>query len=115
MRQAGILAAAGIVALGQMIDRLAEDHENAKKLAVGLASIPGIELNPEAIRTNIVYFELSDDVPWSAAEIARKLLDDGRVLIGVSGARKFRAVTHYWVGSNEVEILLGQLRLALAA
>jgi threonine aldolase len=114
MRQAGILAAAGIVALEKMIDRLAEDHENARKLAFGLAAIPGIELNPEEIRTNIVFFELSDDVPWTAVEIARKLRDDGRVLISVNGARGFRAVTHYWVGSNEVELLLGQLQLALA-
>ncbi len=114
MRQAGILAAAGIVALEEMIDRLAEDHENARRLAMGLAAIPEIELNPEDIQTNIIFFELSDDVPWTAADIARKLRDDGQVLIGVKGERGFRAVTHFWVGSNEVEELLGQLRLALA-
>ena len=114
MRQAGILAAAGIVALEQMIDRLAEDHENARCLALGLAAIPGIELNPEEIQTNIVFFELSDDVPWAADEIASKLKEEARVFVSVTGARAFRAVTHYWVGSNEVEILLGQLQTALA-
>lgn len=114
MRQAGVLAAAGLVALEEMIDRLAEDHKNARKLALGLAAIPGIELNPEEIKTNIIFFELSDDVPWTAAEIARKIREDGQVLISVTGARGFRAVTHYWVGSNEVEVLLGQIQLALA-
>ena len=87
MRQAGILAAAGIVALEEMIDRLAEDHENARRLAMGLAAIPEIELNPEDIQTNIIFFELSDDVPWTAADIAdwsqrRARLSGGHSLLG---------------------------------
>ncbi|UCG23422.1 MAG: DegT/DnrJ/EryC1/StrS family aminotransferase [Chloroflexota bacterium] len=114
MRQAGILAAAGIVALNEMTDRLVEDHENARRLALGLAAIPGIDLNPEEIRTNIVFFELSEDVPWTAAEIARELREKERLLISVTSERGFRAVTHYWVGPDEVAILLGQLQLALA-
>jgi threonine aldolase len=114
MRQAGFLAAAGIVSLDEMIDNLSRDHDNARQLAEGLAAIPGIRLSPEDIRTNIVFFEFEDGVPWLAAEVAGRLRDDGKVLLGVTGERGFRAVTHYWVGPGEVETLLHQLRLILA-
>ena len=61
MRQAGILAAAGIVALNEMVDRLAEDHANARRLADGLANIPGIAIEPETVETNILFFALAPD------------------------------------------------------
>ncbi|MDJ0885477.1 MAG: low-specificity L-threonine aldolase, partial [Desulfobacterales bacterium] len=76
MRQAGVLAAAGIVALETMTTRLAEDHANAQHLARGLSALPGIELNPENVRTNIVYFNLAPPAP-SAAEIVDRLSERG--------------------------------------
>ena len=70
MRQAGVLAAAGIVALTEMVDRLAEDHANARRLAEGIAELPGIRLNPSAVKTNIVIFALnrSDLTPQQLAD-----------------------------------------------
>ncbi|MEJ2758205.1 MAG: low-specificity L-threonine aldolase, partial [Anaerolineales bacterium] len=81
MRQAGILAAAGIVALDTMVDRLAEDHRNAKTLADGLANIPGSAIEPETQHTNMVYFSLTSDIPLSLAEFREKLASHG-LLIG---------------------------------
>jgi len=63
MRQAGVIAAAGIVALEEMVDRLAEDHANAKRLAYGLANISGIAIQPERFQTNIVIFEPPTNIP----------------------------------------------------
>ena len=63
MRQAGVIAAAGIVALETMIDRLADDHANARKLADGLALIPGLTLAQEEVPSNIVIFDLSPSLP----------------------------------------------------
>ena len=60
MRQVGIIAAAGIVALEHMVERLQEDHEKASRLAQGIAAIPGIRLDPDRVRTNIVMFDVSD-------------------------------------------------------
>ena len=80
MRQAGVLAAAGIVALSEMTGRLAEDHANARRLADGLAEIEGLDLDPETVRTNIVYFEIRPD-GLPAAELAARLnLQGVRVL-----------------------------------
>lgn len=113
MRQAGVIAAAGLVALRKMVGRLGEDHDNARHLAVGLAQIPGLRIDPEAVKTNIVFFELADWVPEDAGQIAAKLKLDTGILLYVSGKRRFRAVTHYWVGPREVEALIDGLRLIL--
>jgi threonine aldolase len=80
MRQAGIIAAAGLVALDSMVDRLADDHANAQQLAKGLAALPGIEVDPATIETNIVYMELgdADGGEVSAALKARGVLANGR-------------------------------------
>jgi threonine aldolase len=114
MRQAGVLAAAGIVALDEMVDRLTEDHVLAKRLATGLAAMPGIKLDPAEVQSNIVYFDLDEDVPWTAAEVAQRVLESSGARIGLSGDRSFRAVTHYWVGSRDVDTLLEHLKLALS-
>jgi len=114
MRQAGIVAAAGIVAIEEMIDRLADDHRVAKQLAIGLSEIEGIRLDPNEIRTNIVMFELDDSVQRSVEDVAQAVFDDSGVLIGTRGERGFRAVTHYWVGTDDVERLLVQVRKALS-
>ena len=102
MRQAGILAAAGIVALEGMVDRLAEDHARAKRLAKGLAQIPGIELDPGSPYTNMVFFSLNADVPLNASEVASALEKHG-VRVGATGSRRFRLVTHYWINDTGVE------------
>jgi threonine aldolase len=80
MRQAGIIAAAGLVALDSMVERLADDHANAQQLAKGLAALPGIEVDPAAIETNIVYMELGDagGGEVAAALKARGVLANGR-------------------------------------
>lgn len=106
MRQAGILAAAGIIALDQMVDRLAEDHANAQRLAQGLAQIPGVDINPETVQTNLVFFNLSANLSISAAEFIDRLEKEHNVKIGGRGGREFRAVTHYWIDSQAVDKVL---------
>ncbi len=101
MRQAGILAAAGIVALETMIDRLAEDHARARALAQGLARLPGIRLPMGMPATNMVFIALDENLPLDAAAFAARLADHG-VRVGVIGPRQFRLVTHYWIGDAEV-------------
>jgi threonine aldolase len=102
MRQAGVLAAAGIVALEQNIDRLAEDHARARCLAQGLARIPGILLDANSPHTNMVFLSLSQEIPYPAEQVAEMLAERG-VLVGVVGARRFRLVTHYWIDDRAVE------------
>jgi len=104
MRQAGVLAAAGIVALEQMVDRLGQDHANAQALARGLAAIPGIVLDPQRVRTNIVYFDLAP-ATLSAADLAGRLAQQG-VRVLASGPRTVRAVTHCDVSGAEIDIAL---------
>jgi threonine aldolase len=102
MRQAGILAAAGIVALETMIDRLEEDHARARKLANGLKNNPALILDPGTPYTNMVFCSLSDQVPWDGEEAAARLKDKG-ILVGGAGQRRFRLVTHYWIDDAAVE------------
>lgn len=111
MRQAGIIAAAGIVALEQMTDRLDEDHRRAKRLAEGLAEIPGIDVAP--VSTNILYFELTDEVEKSPAEVEAELQKEG-VLVNSRGGGRFRAVTHYWINDSDVDRAIRAVREALA-
>jgi threonine aldolase len=101
MRQVGVLAAAGIVALETMIDRLAEDHANARRLAEGLAGLPGIVLDPDAVFTNIVIFETAPDA-LSPSDLAAGLSRRG-VKLSPIGGRRLRAVTHYGVSVNDVD------------
>ncbi len=106
MRQAGVLAAAGVVALRSMIDRMADDHANAKKLAIGLKQIPGVIVNPDMVRTNMVFFELSDELPFTRQEVVEELRQRANIWLGLTGQRSFRAVTHYWIGEKDVELFL---------
>ncbi len=110
MRQAGIIAAAGIVALETMIDRLADDHAHARRLAEGLADLPGIALDPACMKTNIVFFDLTGGM--TARQLTERVAREG-VLIGVSGERRIRAVTHYGVERADIETALGVIRRAL--
>lgn len=93
MRQAGILAAAGLIALDEMPLRLQEDHSNARFLAAGLAAIPGISLPPEPPQTNIVIFDVSA-TGRTGPEISRALREHG-VLLNAISPTAMRAVTHY--------------------
>ena len=101
MRQAGILAAAGIVALEDMVDRMAEDHENARLLAEGLAATPGIGLDPQKIQTNIIYFDVVKP-GVSAADVTKGLRGRG-VLVSPFSASRIRVVTHYGISREDVE------------
>ncbi len=112
MRQAGILAAAGIVALETMIERLADDHARARCLAHGLAKLPGMILDKETPDTNMVFVTLADAVPLDAEQCAEKLALAG-VKVGVVGARRFRMVLHYWVDDAGVEQTLQAFEHAL--
>jgi threonine aldolase len=102
MRQAGILAAAGIVALDKMVDRLAEDHDHAKMLVKGLAGIDGLVLDQGTGQTNMVFANLSDQVKMDAKKVAGLLSENG-IKVGVVGARRFRMVTHYWVDQKGID------------
>ncbi len=112
MRQAGVLAAAGLVALDEMIERLAEDHAHACLLAEALAAIPGLVVEPATVQTNMVFFGLGDEVTLSCEELLSRL-QAGNIWLDWRGGREFRAVTHYWIGREEVALLADGLRAAL--
>ena len=101
MRQVGVVAAAGVYALDNMIDRLSEDHSNAKKLAEGLADIDGISVDPEAVKSNIVYFNIP---PGSGTSISSDLKDRG-ILVN-AGDPVMRMVTHYGISSEDIDYTL---------
>ena len=103
MRQAGIIAAAGIVALEQMTARLAEDHVHAKQLAEGFAALPGLDVGPAL--TNIFYFQVLADCPLTGADFAAALHDRG-ILLSDHGSGNFRVVTHYWITDEDVQHIL---------
>ncbi|MEC7920623.1 MAG: low-specificity L-threonine aldolase [Chloroflexota bacterium] len=103
MRQAGVFAAAGIVALNNMVDRLAEDHENAKKIGNGLADIDGIEIDVDYIKTNIIRFSLKDK-SFDMNKFKNGLLDNG-VMISPSGGT-VRMVTHREISHDDVGLVI---------
>jgi threonine aldolase len=105
MRQAGVLAAAGIVALNEMVDRLADDHANARKLADGLAEMDGLSIDPSLIKTDIVYFEVKRD-DMTMEELIKRLEDRGIRMLPV-GPGRIRAVTHYHITSDDIDYALG--------
>lgn len=102
MRQAGVLAAAGIVALEKMASRLGEDHVRARTLAEGLSENRGLVLDAGTPATNMVFMNLADDVSLSADEVAEKM-KARKVLVGVAGSLRFRLVTHCWIADDGVE------------
>jgi threonine aldolase len=102
MRQAGILAAAGIVALESMVDRLADDHRRAKTLAKGLSGMAGLELDMGAPQTNMIFICLAENFPLSPVRLLDLLLEQG-IRIGRVGENRFRLVTHYWIDDSAVE------------
>lgn len=110
MRQAGVMAAAGIVALETMTERLVEDHARARRLARGLAAIPGVEIDLSTVYTNMIFFDLAADAPHTAGEVAAALIEHANVWVNPRGARSFRVVTHYWIDDDAVDALLHALR-----
>lgn len=105
MRQAGIIAAAGIVALERMVDRLAEDHANARRLGEGLAGLPGLGVDLERVQTNMVYVDVSE-LGLSAAEFSQRLRER-QVLANPTYGTRLRFVTHYGIGPAEIDYALG--------
>jgi threonine aldolase len=110
MRQAGIIAAGGLYALRHHVERLAEDHANARRLAEGLAALPGVVLDPATVETNIVLFELTG--PLDAAGFVERLLAHG-VRTGAMGPRTVRAVTHLDVRAAQIERAITAARAVL--
>jgi threonine aldolase len=104
MRQAGIIAAAGIIALTEMVDRLADDHKNARKLADGLANIEGLFIDPNLVLTNIVYIEIMKREITSQM-LAQRLHTRGIRLLS-TGPNRLRAVTNYHVVSSDIDYAL---------
>jgi len=113
MRQAGIIASACLYALDHNVERLREDHENARRLASGLAELDGVRLNPDLIDTNIIFFDLDPELP-TARSVASRLLESG-VRIGAMGERRMRAVTHLDIDSAAIDTALEAMSEALRA
>ncbi|MEM7776450.1 MAG: GntG family PLP-dependent aldolase [Pseudomonadota bacterium] len=113
MRQAGIIAAAGLYALDHHVDRLAEDHANAQRLAQQLRDISGVKVVGDAVETNIVFVDVSGTA-HSAAEIASALEAYG-MRMGVSGSSKLRAVTHLGVSASDVDAAAQAFRRAVTS
>jgi threonine aldolase len=111
MRQAGVLAAAGLVALEETPARLHEDHANARRLAEGLAEMPGVSIDPERVVTNIVLFDVSR-TGLTADEICARL--QTRNVLASGFGSSIRMVTHYDVTSEDIETALKELRAILA-
>ena len=105
MRQTGMMAAAGIVALESMIDRLCEDHANARRLADGLANIDGVAVEPDQVRTNIVFF---DTVDSPVDDVVSALGDAGVHCFNIDG--RIRMVTHYEISREDVDAALDAVK-----
>lgn len=101
MRQAGIIAAAAIVALEEMVDRLAVDHENARVLAEGLANTDGLYVDLDSVETNLVYFQLED--PGIETQVVVEGLAARGIKLNATGAHEFRAVTHYGIVREDID------------
>lgn len=112
MRQAGILAAAGIVALETMVDRLGEDHTRARRLAQGLSIIPGLVIDLGTPYTNMIFLSLDKTVPLNAVQVIERLIRFGVRIDDVS-PRGFRLVTHYWIDDEGVSQTLDAFRNVL--
>ncbi|MCF8052140.1 MAG: low-specificity L-threonine aldolase [Desulfobacterales bacterium] len=112
MRQAGILAAAGLVALTRMVDRLEEDHQNAKRLAEGLAGIEGLAVSLERVRTNLVFID-TRETGMTAPELVDRLKALGTLCLA-SGPQQIRAVTHHPLSAADIDGALTAFREAVS-
>ncbi|HEX8495212.1 MAG TPA: GntG family PLP-dependent aldolase [Pyrinomonadaceae bacterium] len=112
MRQAGVLAAACLVALEETPARLHEDHENAQLLARGLAELPGMSIDPEKVRTNIVIFDVSE-TRLAADAICARLAERGILASGFGTS--IRMVTHYDVSRADIETALREMKKVISS
>jgi len=112
MRQAGILAAAGIVSLEKMIERLPEDHQRAKTLAAGIRDIHGFTLNKGFPLTNMVFFSVDSSDPNRSLQIKESLKRHG-ILAGLSAPGEFRLVTHYWIDDEDIQKTIKALAMSI--
>ena len=103
MRQAGILAAAGVVALDTMVERLGEDHARARRLAEGLARVPGLVLDEGTPYTNMIFMRLAEHVEYPTRKIVEDLHKMHGIRVGIAASRSFRLVVHYWIDDEGVE------------
>ena len=110
MRQAGVIAAAGILAIQKMVSRLAQDHANARRLAYGLANLPSIIIQPEAIQTNIVNFDTPSKI--TADGFVQQMSTRG-VKFSSRGGQRVRAVTHRMISEADVDGALEQIGLQI--
>lgn len=113
MRQAGVLAAAGIIALEKMSLRLHEDHARAKRLAEGLAKIPGIRFELGMPQSNMVFPSLTDEINLSTRDVVHKLGELG-VKLGAVASKSFRLVTHYWINDEDIDYTIKAFEKVLA-
>jgi threonine aldolase len=113
LRQAGVLAAAGVYALDHHVERLADDHANARLIGERLAACAGVELDLDALETNIVVFRLGAGAPDAATVVARAA--EREVLVMAFGPRTVRAVTHLDVSRADCERAAEALAEAVAA
>jgi threonine aldolase len=102
MRQVGVIAAAGIISLERMVNRLGDDHIRAKKLANGLRQVKGLVVDKDSPYTNMVYLNLADDVTVNSKQLGERLRKSG-ILVDAENTRRFRLVTHYWIDDTGVE------------
>ncbi len=110
MRQCGIIAAAGITALDEMVDRIADDHANAQRLAQGIANIPGLSIESERVQTNITYFDMTSQ-KIKPEELVSQLGNKGIKILKL-GPSRFRAVAHYGINSEDIDFtitILGEI------
>jgi threonine aldolase len=112
MRQSGILAAAGIVALTRMTQRLEEDHRHARLLAMGLSKLKGIDVAPDLVKTNMVFFTVTRD-EQDVQSFTERLKSLG-VLVLPTGPRQLRAVTHFHVTGDDIDQAVEVFKKALS-
>ncbi|MFQ5730591.1 MAG: threonine aldolase family protein [Planctomycetaceae bacterium] len=113
LRQAGVVAATAIYALENHVERLAEDHANAKLFAESIADVPGVRIDPAETETNLVFFEVEPELGTGASVCAR--LEEQGVIVGAMGPQRLRACTHLDVSRDDVARAAGILRDCLSA
>jgi len=117
LRQAGILAAAGLISIREMIHRIPQDHANARLLGEGLATVPHLKVDLERVKTNFVFFDLLDSAPLSPDELVKRLESDYGILMRPYPGFKstFRAVTHYWITPERIQTTVDAVRALLSS
>ena len=112
LRQAGVIAAAGLYALANHVDRLGEDHANAQRLALGLSRLPGVKVDREVVETNIFYLEvIREDL--TPAILADRMRAEGVGVNRTSTGRKLRFVTHLGIEVADIDSAIQRIRRAL--